>query len=112
MLIATIKVISNEIDMRVYLINKFRTYFNNVLQFHYTDNTEQIDISIFGNLLNEKNIKVGMTKDDITDQLVELLNPEFDKLNIQCQVHINKLIIKKNTYKLDLSIDWSINYPG
>ena len=57
--IATIKVISNEIDMRIYLINKFRTYFNNVLQFYYTDNTEQIDISIFGNLLNEKNIKVG-----------------------------------------------------
>lgn len=57
MSIATIKVISNEIDMRVYLISKFRTYFNNVLQFHYTDNTEQIDISIFGNLFNEKILK-------------------------------------------------------
>lgn len=112
MSIATIKVISNEIEMKSYIISKFRTYFNNVLQFHYTDNIEQINISIFGNLFNEKNIKVGMTKDDITDQLIDLLDPEFNKLNLQCHVHINKLIINKNTYKLDLSIDWSINYPG
>ena len=83
MLIATTKVISNEIEMKSYIISKFRTYFNNVLQFHYTDNIEQISISIFGNLFNEKNIQVGVTKDDITDQLIDLLDPEFNKLNLQ-----------------------------
>ena len=76
MLIATIKVISNEIDMRVYLVNKFRTYFNNILQFHYTDNTEQIDISIFGNLLNEKNIKALFTEPQYSSKIADTIAKE------------------------------------